>query len=106
MQPKKVLLKGKIVEVVTIGQLAEMCGRKVITLRKMEERGILPEPVIRGKSMTNKSGDKLPGKRLYSINFAKKIAEILKNVSQGVAITNEQKRQITLAYQEEKKLIE
>ena len=101
----RVKFNDKIIEVVTIPQLAEICNRDVATMRKYDERSIMPDANVRGKSYYNKSGDKIPGKRLYSKTLAFRLCEILKEVRQGVAVTGEQKRLIAVAFQEEKLLI-
>ena len=101
MKYKRIKIKGKILEVVTIGQLAKMCNRSVSYIRKMEQRDIFPFAKIRDNSKYDKSGNKLVGNRLYSVTLAKRLAEILYEVKQGVKITNEQQRQIWIAFQNE-----
>lgn len=98
---KRVKYNGKIVDTITIGQLALMCNRKVITMRKLEDRNILPLPSLRFKNKFKRNGDEILGNRLYSYSLALRIAEIFKDVTQGVKINNEQRRQIALAFQEE-----
>lgn len=105
MKYKNVKINGKIFPTVTIGQLAKICRRSTIMMQKMETRGILPEPNIRGKKMLGKQGEETPGVRMYSVTLAEKLSKILSEVTQGVALTNEQKRQINIAFQEEKQYI-
>ncbi len=97
MEYKKIQLKGKIYEVVTVSGLAEICSRSVNTIRKYEERNIIPTANLRLKASTSKEGT-----RAYTKKLALRLAEILQSVTQGVKISDEQQRQIHIAFQEEK----
>jgi hypothetical protein len=98
---KKVLFNSKIVECVTVGELATMCDYATITIKKMEERGIMPQPNIRGKAMKN--GEL--GKRLYSVKLAEALVPILAQIVNGVKVSDETKRQIAVAFQNEKQFL-
>lgn len=103
---KNVKVNGKIIPTYTIGQLASMCNRERVTMLKMEERNLLPPPNLRGRRRVKKNGDTVLGERKYSVDLCNKIVKILAGVKQGVAITNEQRRRLLLAFQEEKMFIE
>lgn len=99
---KSVNIYGKLRKVVTIGEMAKMLNRQTITLRKYEERGILPPPNFRMPNKKTKIESKAHlGDRLYTMELALEIKEILSTVSQGVPISDEQKRQIREAFQKE-----
>lgn len=98
---KPVNIYGRLRKVVTISELAKMVSRQTITLRKYEERGILPPANFRMPSKKTKSGKAHLGDRLYTLELAVRLKEILGGVSQGVPITDEQKRLIREAFQNE-----
>lgn len=97
MQIKKFVLDGRIVEVVTISGLAELSERSQKTIRKMMERGILPEANIRTPETPKQEGS-----RLYTYNMAIDVAKIIKNFAQGVKVTENQKQAIRDLFMHEK----
>lgn len=70
-------------------------------LMKLEERGILPKPNFRYRKKTWAKTQK--GHRIYSVKLAEKLKPLLSNNKQGTPITDETKRYIMIAFQEEKK---
>lgn len=94
----KIKYNGKIVAVVTIGELATIVGRKTDTLRKMEVKNQLPPPNIRGKAMENGT----EGKRLYSVELAEKLKMLFTSIEQGKKIPDAIQQKISIAFQEEK----
>lgn len=99
---KKITFKGRVLEVMTIQELAQTIGRSVKTVYKYEERGILPLANLRGKPSISKNGKRIPGRRLYTTELASKLKVIFSRVSQGVEIEGETKRLIAVAFQEER----
>jgi len=100
----RVKINGKVFDVVTIQEFASECGRETNTIRRYEQRGILPQANLR--TQTKFINDKAyAGKRLYTKTLVTKIANIFLSVTQGTPITGEQKRLIAVAFQEEKQEI-
>lgn len=97
----KVKFKGKIVQCVSIGDLATSCGYATISIKKMEENGVIPKPNIRGKAFSN--GE--PGKRLYTITLVDALKIALSKVKNGVKISDEIKREIAIAFINEKEYL-
>ena len=99
---------AKPVEFYSLGELAELCGRSKEALKKLTERGILPEANFRSpKSLIkrgNKKGQYIPGYRLYSKEFlAPKLSEFIrKNISQGKLITIDQRAELMIMFQQER----
>ena len=91
---KRVVVNGKPLAVLTIGEFAQALGRATDTLRKYEKRGILP-----------KANLKLKGNRCYSDALVKKVSLVFADVKAGIEITAEQKRQIAIAFQEERSFL-
>lgn len=94
-------------EFISMSELAKLCNRSKDSLKKLTERGILPESNYRtSKSLITvgaKKGQYIKGHRLYSKNFlAPKIAEFMGGVTQGKKITTEQKMELINMFQAEK----
>lgn len=93
---------GEVVSFVKLGDLAKMCGKKPVTLRKWLDKQWLPEsnynmpPIVLTDGLTRK------GARVYSFETAAKMAEIIKTVKRGEEINNEVIRQLHLLIKEEK----
>lgn len=94
-------LAGKMIPFVTIGVLAKMCDRKPITLRKWEEKSWLP-PANFHMEATEIGGIERPGARLYTYEFAQKMAEVIKTVKQGETIATDVIQQLHILVKEEK----
>jgi len=100
--------KAKPVEFLSLGELADLCGKSKEALKKLTERGILPEANFRSPKSLIKKGHKkgqyIPGYRLYSKEFlAPKIAEFVKSkVSRGKLITLEQRAELMIMFQQER----
>jgi hypothetical protein len=60
---KTFTIGGKPVELFTISQVAELLNRKPVTLRKWEERGVVPRATF---AKPGANGDKRGRRRLYS----------------------------------------
>lgn len=102
MKTSRVKINGRIAEVCTLGELSKFCGRKPGTFRKFEQRGILPPANFRGQPKQDGNGSTIEGERLYTVELAKVLKQIFSGVSQGTQVTDEQKRQIAVAFIEEK----
>lgn len=102
---KVVKYNGKLINCVTRNVLAEMCNRSVETLRQYEDKGVLPPPNIRGKPHKMPDGTRQLGNRLYTEKLATELVEVLKNVSQGVSITEQQKVAINKIFQREREFL-
>ena len=85
------MVAGKVVEFITLSQLAVLSGKKVITLQKWEEKSWFPLSNFHSPSITLKDNTVRKGTRLYSIKYAKSMAEQIKKVKRGVEIDNEVK---------------
>lgn len=103
---KRISIKGRLTNSYSISELASKLNRSTITLRKFEERGILPFPNYRTKNKVLVGGKIILGDRIYTDVVVNKLVDIFKGISQGVKISDEQKRQIAIAFQEEKLFFE
>jgi hypothetical protein len=102
MKPYKLVKMGSVVrKVVTVAGFARIINRSVETVRKMEDRGVLPPSNFRMPSA--KDGRDV---RIYTIELAEDIKVIMEEVTQGRAITGEQRQRIAAAFANEKQLIE
>lgn len=101
---QKILFNGNLIECVTIRELAKMCGnRRSSTLRKYEERKILPPANLRSTKTSRLSNS---GHRLYTKTLAVKVAEIFNNPAyfkNGVSVPDEAKQLLRDAFAEERK---
>lgn len=88
------------IEFITMGELAKLCGKSKETLKKLTNRGILPDSNFRTNPVEIKRGERqgeyIEGYRLYSKQFlVPKLAPYLKkNIKRGVMITREQHLEI------------
>lgn len=101
-KPTKV--NGVIVECVGLSALAVLSDKSVITLRQWEDKGWLPIPNIRGAATVNKNGT-VPGPRLYTIETAKKMAELIRKAKAGIAVPADIKHGLYVLIKEERELL-
>ena len=100
--------EAEAVVFISIGELAELAGRKRVTIRKLIENGIMPDANFRTpRCKINKGlrkGEFIEGYRLYSKDFlAPKLVKFLKEeVTQGKKITIEQRLKLIKLFQEER----
>lgn len=95
------------IEFYSLGELAKLCGKSKEALKKLTERGIMPEANFRTpKSLIRKGkkeGQYIKGYRLYSKEFiAPKIIKFMRGVSRGKQITLEQRSELMSIFQEER----
>lgn len=99
------------VEFLTLGELAELCGKSTDTLRKLTKRGILPDANFRTPPTIVKNGadqgKEIEGYRLYSKEYLipKLVPYIKKNIKQGIMITREQRLDLINMFNEERSQI-
>ena len=62
------VIKGERVEVFTIGQLAKVLGKKTVTVRSWEKKGIIPKPIYRTAPPDRGQlpGVEAKGRRIYT----------------------------------------
>lgn len=96
--------KDEPVEFLTIGEVAKLCNKSTDALKKLTQRGILPDANFRTPPIINKNGVETEGYRLYSKEvLVPRLVEFLKTkVSQGVTITHEQQRELYKMFSEER----
>lgn len=99
--------KEEPIEFVSMGELANICGRSKHTIKKLIERGIMPDANFRTPKALIKRGEKkgeyILGYRLYSKHFlAPKIAKFMEGVSRGKQVTPEQKSELVSIFQSER----
>lgn len=82
-------ISGESVELVTINELAELSGKKVITLKKWEEKGWLPCANFRDKPVVTSNGVTIKGKRLYTRKYALMLANEISKAKQGVELEHQ-----------------
>lgn len=76
-QPRNITLpNGKVVEMFTIGALAEAINRPLITLRLWMTEGHLPLSPYQLPATVNKNGKEHNGKRLYSRKMIEAAVEV------------------------------
>lgn len=101
---RQVLVKVAIYELgngekacVSLSGLAALSGKSVITLREWEKLGFLPPANFRApSSRRGQAGD-----RLYTLDCAKKMAEVISQSVSGVPITADLTRQLYIFMKEE-----
>lgn len=98
---KTVVVGGVQVKCVTVRGFSRMAGVETTTIRKYEQRKILPLPNLRYP--TNRKLPGSTGDRLYTIDTAKVVAFIMRlTFSQGRAIPQESLTEINKAFKEER----
>jgi hypothetical protein len=98
---RRVMKLGNVVkQVLTISEFAKVIGRSVETVRKMEDRGIMPQSNYRMPPYK----DGRQGPRVYTLDLALSIKSVMEEVSQGREITLEQRAKIASAFENEKNL--
>lgn len=84
---------AKKIVFVTIGELATLAGRTKESLKKLTDRGILPESNYRTRK----------GYRLYSKEFlVPRLVPYLKKIKQGVEVTPDQRVDLKVMFTEER----
>lgn len=99
------------IEFLSIGEVAELCNRKKVSLVKLTARGIMPEANFRTPPSQIKrglrKGQYIKGYRLYSKEFlVPRIVEFMKGVVQGKQITLEQRSELITMFQKEREFYE
>jgi DNA-binding transcriptional MerR regulator len=89
-------------EIVTIKELSDMLGIDTSTIRKYEQRKILPQANYRFPSKKDKNDKVILGVRIYTLTLAKELQNIFANVKRGVKITEQQQQDIRNAFIKEK----
>lgn len=106
---RKMRVSGKVVDVYTLSEIAEMSGKSSHALRKLMERNKMPEANFRGRASTIKSGKRegetIPGSRLYTEVIVPELVEWLKGVTRGKTITPTQETVVITLFQSEKERI-
>lgn len=92
------------IEFLSLGELAEICGKSKEALKKLIFRGILPDANFRTPRIKSKTGDMIEGYRLYSKDIlVPKLSEyIKKNIHRGKLITIEQRSELINLFEEER----
>lgn len=87
VKAKEYTIKGKDIELYTIGELADRLDRQRQTLRKWEKQGIIPQATYRSGS----------NRRLYSLNQISAIVSTVEEfqIKQGQPIPSEFKDIVT-----------
>ena len=99
---------AKPVEFLTMGEVAKLCKKSRDALKKLTDRGILPDANFRTPNILVKSGGRqgqfIEGYRLYSkdILVPKLVPYIKKNIKKGVLITREQRLELIEMFKEER----
>lgn len=96
------------IEFLTIGELAGLCGKSKDALKKLTDRGILPDANFRTPRIEIKRGEGLgktrEGYRLYSkdVLIPKLVPYIKKNFKRGILITRDQRLELLNMFREER----
>ena len=95
-------------EFLSLGELADFCGRSKDTFKKMIHSGQMPEANFRTQSTTvkkgEKAGDTIRGHRLYSKNIiAPRLKKLFATISQGKKMTDEQKMELLRSFDYERR---
>lgn len=99
---------AKPIEFLTMGEVAKLCKKSRDALKKLTDRGILPDANFRTPNILVKSGERqgqfIEGYRLYSkdILVPKLVPYIKKNIKKGVLITREQRLELIEMFNEER----
>ena len=97
---------GQKVKCVNVAGLAKLCNRQAATIRKLEQQGIMPPanfrtPETEGQGVLK--GTMRPGNRVYTYEFALKIAEVFaEHIFQGKEIPQVAKVKLREIFIEEK----
>ena len=88
--------KAEPVEFLTIGEVAKLCNKSTDALKKLTQRGILPDANFRTPTTYTNDGKEIEGFRLYSKDYLvpELVDFIKKKVRRGVTITVEQKTEL------------
>lgn len=108
--PQTMKLKpgGDSYEFLTMGELADLMGRSKDSLKKLTEKGIIPDSNFRTKKVLintgARKGEYIEGYRLYSKDFlAPMLVDFFKEeVRQGKQITIEQKSKLITMFEMER----
>ncbi len=92
----------KSVEFITLHDFAKLSGKQTITLQKWEEKSWLPMSNFHAPSIELKDGTIRKGARLYSVKYAKLMAEQIKLIKQGIKKDSEVIRQLLILSKLEK----
>jgi len=96
------------IEFLSMGEVADLCKKSKEALKKLTERGILPDANFRSPKVLVKRGDRkgeyIDGYRLYSKDFLvpKLVSFIKKNISRGKQVTLEQRSELINMFKEER----
>lgn len=102
MKVKKYKIGEKVVEFITLSDFAKLSGKGTITLQKWEEKSWLPMSNYHAPSIKLKDGTMRKGARLYSVKYAKLMAEQIKLIKRGIKNDPEVFRQILILSKQEK----
>lgn len=102
---------AKPIDFLTMGEVAEMCGKSTDALKKLTQRGIMPDANFRTPKIEIKVGQRqgefMEGYRLYSKDYLvpKLVPFIKKNFKQGIQITREQRLKLIEMFNEERETL-
>lgn len=86
-------VQGKVVTFYTIAEVAKASSKSTHALRKLMERGLLPEANFRSQGIQihtgARAGEQIMGARLYSEAIFGDLVRWLKSIKQGRKITPE-----------------
>lgn len=104
----KISSTGGLVEFLTLGELANECGKSKDALKSLIDRGIMPDANYRTPATVSKNGDTIEGYRLYSKEFLvpRLVPYIQKNISRGKLITIEQRSEMLTMFADEREYFE
>ena len=97
------------IEFLTMGEVAKLCGKSTDALKKLTQKGILPDANFRTPKILINRGERQgqyrEGYRLYSKEFLVPILApyIKKHFKQGIQITREQKLELITMFNNERK---
>jgi len=92
------------IEFLSLGELAELCGKSKEALKKLIIRGILPDANYRTPKVKSRDGSMIEGYRLYSKNvLAPKLSKYIReNIHRGKLVTIEQRSALIILFEEER----
>jgi DNA-binding transcriptional MerR regulator len=100
-----VKIGSKAYKVYTIGELAKKLDRQPSSIRKMEERKILPKANYRLPDITMCNGKIREGQRIYTEALVEKIVHIFRHIQRGVKVSDMQKMELKNAFAQELELL-